>query len=176
MKKLNLLTLVIGLLATATVAASGSCTTITGETQKTTSPPVSVLPTTTPNMSTATVTASQTRPFPSQQSGVINASPGEVSTWLSDSKLNLYLIDVRTPAEFTSGHIAKAVNIDYESTDFGQNIDKLDKEAYYIVYCRTGARSAAASQIMLKQGFNHIINMTGGITDWINEGLDNVKN
>jgi len=96
--------------------------------------------------------------------------------WLSDSSLNLHLIDVRTPAEFASGHIVSAVNIDYESLDFGQNIDKLDKEAYYIVYCRTGARSAAASQIMLKQGFSQIINMTGGITNWINEGLDNIKN
>jgi phage shock protein E len=175
MRKLNPLNLIVGLLLVTIFAILGSCTIITGETQKTASPPVSSFSTmtaTTPKTETATQEA---RAFPSVETGIINASPHDVSIWLSQSNLSLHIIDVRTPAEFTSGHIANAVNIDYESPDFAQNIDKLDKTAYYIVYCRTGVRSAAASKIMLQSGFSHIINMTGGITEWISEGLEIVK-
>jgi phage shock protein E len=170
-KQINLV--IVILLATATILSMG-CATITGEaqtTKSTTSPPVSIAPpTTVPTTIQVTV-----RVFPSQDTGIINATPEEARGWLSYNSIQFHLLDVRTPDEFAAGHIGGAINIDYESADFGQNIDKLDKNAYYIVYCRTGARSSAASAIMLKDGFIHIVNMTGGITEWMTKGFEVVK-
>ena len=94
---------------------------------------------------------------------------------MSQSNLVLHIIDVRTPAEYATGHIDQSINIDYNSPDFFQNIDNLDKEAFYIVYCGVGGRSPKASEIMKQHGFSHIINMTGGVTEWIKEGFPVVK-
>jgi rhodanese-related sulfurtransferase len=83
---------------------------------------------------------------------------------------NPVVLDVRTPQEYTDGHISKALNIDVNSPDFKDSINKLDKNKTYIVYCRSGARSNTARSIMEESGFNHVINMKGGITDWISQG------
>ena len=112
-----------------------------------------------------------TTPPPSPQLEINNLSPSEVNVMVSASSYPIHFIDVRTPEEFAGGHIDDAINIDFYSPDFENNIDQLDKNAFYIVYCRTGNRSAEASDIMLRHGFMHITNMTGGITDWIDAGL-----
>ena len=84
---------------------------------------------------------------------------------------NPVVIDVRTPQEYADGHIRAAINIDYNSPAFKDEIGQLDKNKTYIVYCRTGARSAQARQIMEDLGFKYVINMDGGITAWIDQGL-----
>ncbi|HYO42378.1 MAG TPA: rhodanese-like domain-containing protein [Candidatus Limnocylindrales bacterium] len=66
------------------------------------------------------------------------------------------VIDVRTPAEFAAGHIAGAQNIDVEAGDFATRIASLDKGAKYLVYCRSGRRSAIAAQQMAGAGFKDI--------------------
>jgi phage shock protein E len=85
------------------------------------------------------------------------------------------IIDVRTPQEYTGGHIHNAVNINLNSPDFIDEISKLDKNITYVVYCRTGARSNSARNIMEESGFKHVINMIGGITDWISLGFPVAK-
>ncbi|MDO9590965.1 MAG: rhodanese-like domain-containing protein, partial [Microcella sp.] len=51
------------------------------------------------------------------------------------------VIDVRTPAEFASGHLEGAINIDVQSADFDSRISELDADGTYFVYCRSGNRS-----------------------------------
>jgi rhodanese-related sulfurtransferase len=85
------------------------------------------------------------------------------------------ILDVRTPAEFSEGYIAGALNIDYRDAAFSSNVDKLDKNKQYLVYCRTGARSTSAVQVMQEVGFKHLYNMTGGITRWVEEGYPTIK-
>ena len=79
------------------------------------------------------------------------------------------ILDVRTAAEFNSGHIAGATNIDYESTQFTTDVNLLDKNNRYLVYCATGVRGAAATQIMVGLGFKNVQNLDGGITEWIQD-------
>ena len=50
-------------------------------------------------------------------------------------------LDVRTPSEFQSGHLVNAVNIDFEGQNFEGEVNKLDKDKTYAVYCRSGRRS-----------------------------------
>jgi rhodanese-related sulfurtransferase len=87
---------------------------------------------------------------------------------------NFIILDVRTADEFNSGHIAVAININYESQQFTADVSKLDKNKQYLVYCATGIRGAAATQIMMSFGFTDVQNMTGGITAWIQDGYPTV--
>jgi rhodanese-related sulfurtransferase len=83
---------------------------------------------------------------------------------------DFYLIDVRTAEEFKAGHLANANYIDFYQKDFISQLEKLDKDKTYLLYCRTGRRSANALEMMKKLGFNEAYNMKGGITQWIKEG------
>ncbi|MFM6964073.1 MAG: rhodanese-like domain-containing protein [Sphingomonadales bacterium] len=101
----------------------------------------------------------------SAQSGFKNAPIAELTKLKNEKKA--VVIDVRTPAEWQQGVIDGAdLFIDYNGPDFKNQLAKLDKSKTYIVYCRSGARSAGASQVMTNAGFKNVINMQGGITSW----------
>ena len=68
------------------------------------------------------------------------------------------IIDVRTPAEFAGGHLDGAVNIDIQSPEFVNQIDGLDRNGSYVVYCRSGNRSGMAMAQMLDMGFTDVSN------------------
>lgn len=66
------------------------------------------------------------------------------------------VIDVRTPEEFGLGHLDGAVNISLTSGVFETEIASLDPAGKYIVYCRSGNRSAQAAKIMKDAGFANL--------------------
>jgi rhodanese-related sulfurtransferase len=71
------------------------------------------------------------------------------------------VIDVRTPAEFSTGHLEGAVNIDWEGTDFAAQIGQLDPTGHYVLYCRSGNRAGQAKAAMEQSGFTHVDNLGG---------------
>ena len=75
------------------------------------------------------------------------------------------LIDVRTPVEYQSGHIAHAINFDVHGAFFEQQIQSLDRKKPVYAYCKSGKRSAQAAQILEAKGFN-VIELKGGIKQW----------
>lgn len=79
------------------------------------------------------------------------------------------VVDVRTPAEFEAGHVAGAINIDVEAADFDARIGELDKDEGYLVYCRSGRRSAVAAERMAASGFLDIVD-AGGLEPLANAG------
>ena len=82
------------------------------------------------------------------------------------SKEEGMLIDVRTPEEFGAGHIDGAINIDFRSATFSENIDTLDKSVPVFVYFQAGGRSGQARDMMAEQGFTTIYNLLGGYGSW----------
>jgi len=77
------------------------------------------------------------------------------------------LIDVRTPEEYASGHIEGSTNSDYNNQEaFIPFLNSLDKNGAYLVYCRSGNRSAKAMKLMEEKGFINITNLSGGIIAW----------
>jgi phage shock protein E len=62
------------------------------------------------------------------------------------------VIDVRTPAEYSAGHVEGALNIDVEDASFQSAISTLDPDVTYLVYCRSGRRSAVAKGVMEQIG------------------------
>ncbi|WP_299238203.1 rhodanese-like domain-containing protein [Sulfurihydrogenibium sp.] len=88
---------------------------------------------------------------------------------------NVIILDVRTPQEYQEGHISNAINIPVQI--LGQQLDKLNnfKDKKILVYCRSGHRSAIASQILDKAGFKNVYNLKGGLFEWKASGLPLVK-
>jgi len=76
------------------------------------------------------------------------------------------LIDVRTPGEVANGTIDGAVNIDFKSSDFGSQIETLDKNEPVYVFCHSGGRSAMAMAQMKNAGFKEVYNLLGGYSNW----------
>ncbi|WP_236011141.1 rhodanese-like domain-containing protein [Olleya sediminilitoris] len=79
---------------------------------------------------------------------------------------NVQLIDVRTPKEYNSGHIKNAKNIDFFSSKFNAQFDKLDKDKAIYVYCRSGSRSKQASKKIVTLGFKEIYDLKGGFLNY----------
>ena len=71
------------------------------------------------------------------------------------------IVDVRTPGEYAAGHLQGAINIDIYAADFGALIAALPKDATYIVYCRSGVRSADAVAQMKAAGLSDVIDAGG---------------
>lgn len=72
---------------------------------------------------------------------------------------NSIIIDVRTPAEFSEGHVEGAINLDLEGGVFEAEYSKLDPSKSYIVYCRSGRRSGVAASILKDNGFVDIVDL-----------------
>lgn len=91
-----------------------------------------------------------------------------------NNSTNLIMLDVRTAEEYSSGNIPNSINIDVLSPDFKSKIELLDKNKEYLVYCRSGNRSAIASSIMATNGFIKIYNLNNvNYSDFENAILTN---
>jgi thioredoxin len=78
------------------------------------------------------------------------------------------IIDVRTPEEFNAGNITQAQNINIYDADFESKIEALDKNTPIFVYCKSGGRSANASQLLQEKGFKKVYELKGGMMAWSN--------
>jgi rhodanese-related sulfurtransferase len=66
------------------------------------------------------------------------------------------IIDVRATDEFAAGHLEGAINYNVEDGTLEQALPNLDPKANYVVYCRSGRRSAIAVDLMKENGFTQI--------------------
>ncbi len=77
------------------------------------------------------------------------------------------LLDVRTAAEYNSGHLRKSLQADwYNQQQFKDRTQHLDKSKPLYVYCQTGIRSAATVKLLKKNGFINVQDMKGGLIAW----------
>jgi len=86
------------------------------------------------------------------------------------------LVDVRTPGEYSNGHLKGAVNMNVNGDNYEQQFNTLDKSKPVFVYCLSGGRSGNAAKKMQNMGFKEIYNMDGGITSWESAGKSVVTN
>ena len=104
----------------------------------------------------------------------IEVNSKKVSKMIRKDK-KLIVLDVRTADEFKEGHINGAINIDIRQPDALEKIDKLDRNAKFIVHCRTNHRSKTATDHMVQSGFKTVYQMMDGITGWNQNKLPVVK-
>lgn len=96
-------------------------------------------------------------------------SPEEVDAWLNDSAKDIFLLDVRTEAEYDSAHIDGSTLIPVQS--LADKITEIPQDKPIVVICRSGNRSRMASNLLARKGFADIYNMRGGLLAWTREGL-----
>ena len=76
------------------------------------------------------------------------------------------IVDVRTPEEYSNGHLPNAKNFDWQGDQFDKQITLLDKSTPVFVYCHSGKRSSAAASRMRTEGFEKVYELDGGISKW----------
>ena len=87
-----------------------------------------------------------------------------------ESPAPVLLIDVRTPEEYSEGHIRGAVNCDWYDSLFVKNVEgAFDKSAPLHIYCRSGKRASEAADALGKAGFE-VFNLNGGYMAWTEAG------
>ncbi len=116
-------------------------------------------------------------PSPQATQIIENITPQEAFALIQQNQGNpdFVIIDVRTPQEFAEERIEGVINIDFYSETFQDELNILDKDKSYLIYCRTGGRSGSALDIMEELNFREVHNMTGGIIQWKAEGFPTVK-
>lgn len=82
----------------------------------------------------------------------------------------LVVLDVRTPEEFSAQRLPDAVMIDFYQPDFADRIEDLDRDATYLLYCRSGSRSGQTRELMEELGFTDVRDVDGGIISWLDSG------
>ena len=95
---------------------------------------------------------------------IVNELDGLVKTitWKDAHKLvkeGYEILDIRTNREYEKGNYKNSIHIPVD--ELRNNLDKLDKDKKYLVYCRTGLRSYIACRILMQNGFD-VYNITGG--------------
>ena len=85
------------------------------------------------------------------------------------------LVDVRTPQEWSSGHIEGALHIDWFSEDFKAEAGRLQKDRPVRLYCASGGRSEEAREMLREMGFGDVRDLDGGIQAWKKAGAPVVK-
>jgi rhodanese-related sulfurtransferase len=104
-------------------------------------------------------------------------TPEEASALIEENQGNpdFVIIDIRTPDEFAREHIENATNLDYSSDNFQDELDKLDKNKTYLIYCQNGAQSQSALDTMAKLNFAEVYSISGGLDQWKAEGLATIQ-
>ncbi|MCG9696279.1 rhodanese-like domain-containing protein [Shewanella sp. Isolate11] len=84
---------------------------------------------------------------------------GEIAWKMIDQ--GALVVDVRTPEEFSQGHLANAINIPYEQIAEEFTKRKIAKDTQVVLYCRSGRRSSIAQSSLVELGFSHTHNGGG---------------
>lgn len=79
---------------------------------------------------------------------------------------DVLVIDVREAGEFKSGHIEGAKNMPLSS--LSERMGELPKDKKLLLYCQSGMRSKRAGKMLIKHGYDDVVNLKGGIIAWAN--------
>jgi len=107
----------------------------------------------------------------------INLTPTEAFNFIKkhENDPNLIILDVRTPWEFSDGHIERAENLDFTDPDFSEMVKNLDKDRIYIIYCKSGNRSKKVMELFRNFGFINLYSIKGGFEGWKSSNLNYEK-
>lgn len=102
-------------------------------------------------------------------SGIPQTGVGQAVSLIN--RRDALVVDIRSPAEFSAGHIAHARNIPL--ADFKARLAELDKfkTRPVVVHCGTGSRSQSAATLLKGAGFQEVFNLQGGVAAWTQAGL-----
>ncbi len=83
----------------------------------------------------------------------------------------MLLLDVRSPAEFSSGHVPGAVNVPHDRVLSAPDEVSSNKSERIVVYCERGPRALMAQRALTKAGFTNVVHLMGDMSGWRSSGL-----
>lgn len=110
-----------------------------------------------------------------ERDGIPQIEATELEQLLSTKGDDTIIVDVREVEEYVEGHIPNIPLVPMSSIP--TVIDEFDKNKEYVFVCRSGGRSQNVSLYFKDQGFENVINFSGGMLSWhgeTNEGMENV--
>jgi len=122
--------------------------------------------------STGSSTGSSTAPASTTASSAAR-SPADIDVSQLKEKVDAggtFVLDVRTPGEFSQGHVPGAVNIPLQELNQRMGEVPVPKDQPFEVICAVGGRSAVATQELRKAGWSQAINVKGGTAAWVSAG------
>lgn len=97
--------------------------------------------------------------------GIENITTNQLASLLEErNRDDLFFVDVRETHEYRDGHIEEFSNIPLSIME--QELELIPKEKTVVIICRSGNRSLQAANILKDLGYNHLINVKGGMLDW----------
>jgi len=91
------------------------------------------------------------------------------------NRQQVVVLDVRTPGEFNKGHLAGAINIDWNAGNFEKQMILIPEDKPVYIYCLSGSRSASAAKKLARQGYK-VYALEGGIIKWRAAGFPVTEN
>lgn len=100
----------------------------------------------------------------------VSISPAQLAARIEAGDAPL-ILDVRTPAEFSAGHIPGSINIPQD--ELGERLDALalDPGDEIVVHCQSGRRASAAERTLREAGYTHVLDLEGHMQGWKAAGL-----
>jgi len=95
----------------------------------------------------------------------------DLSVKFEQNDNNIELIDIRTPAEVARGVIPNAKTLPMHLIPLKMDLF-INPDKQFVIYCRTGSRSAQACMFLSQQGINNVQNLSGGIMSWAQQGFN----
>jgi len=113
--------------------------------------------------------------FAAGAAGPASIEPKALNDRIAWADRSLVVLDVRTPGEYTEGHIPGAINIPHD--ELAKRVEELAnaRDSDVVVYCRAGPRATEAIGVLQKQGFKRVYHLTGDYTRWREEKRPVVK-
>lgn len=113
-------------------------------------------------------------PRPAAASGLRDVTPRAAFEAL-EADPSIVVLDIRTPGEFSRGHVEGAINIDYYAKDFAERILALEPGRTYVMYCQAGGRSHALMRAFSRTDFKDVMHIPAGFSGWRRERLPFVR-
>lgn len=100
-------------------------------------------------------------------------SPEECNKMLAKyrNSKDFVLWDLRSPEKYHKNKIKGAINFNYDNDNFDNDLEKLDRNKVYLIYCSLRAKSNIVFGMMEDLEFKNVYNLEGGITAWYEAGL-----
>ncbi len=95
----------------------------------------------------------------------------EQLSFYRENKLDHVLLDIRTNPEFNQGHLKGAEMLDFYGPGFKAELQKLDRDKPYLIYCRSGNRTGQTLKLMEQLGFTNVADLHNGIISWVKAGF-----
>jgi rhodanese-related sulfurtransferase len=120
--------------------------------------------------------ADQAGPAPSQPAyapAAASASPPLISPQAllerqAKGDSSLFVLDVRTPQEFSAGHVPGAVNIPYD--EVASHLAEIPKDKDVVLYCKSGRRAGLAAEVLEANGYTKLEHLQGDMQAWLQDG------